>query len=52
MASGNTIWVLEPEGSKPPATLFATLDTIADASTPLATILVLDFDPTTAEFMD
>ena len=52
MASGNTIWVLEPEGSKPPLTLFATLDTIADASTPQASLLVLDFDPTTAEIMD
>ena len=52
MASGNTIWVLEPESSKPPATLFATPDTIEDASTPAGTIDVRDFDPTTAEFLD
>ena len=52
MASGNTIWVLEPLGGSPPATIFAQLDTIADASTPVGTILVLDFDPSTAEFMD
>jgi len=52
MATTDTIFILEPEGSKPPATLFATLDTIADASTPVGTILVLDFDATTAEFMD
>ena len=52
MASGNTIWVLEPLGGSPPATLFATLGTIADASTPQATLIVLGFDPTTAEFMD
>ena len=52
MASGNTIWVLEPEGSKPPLTLFAIPDTIADASTPQASILVLDFPLTPAKFMD
>ena len=51
MASGNTIFILEPIGSSPPATLFATPDTIADASTPAAAILVLDFDPSTAEWM-
>lgn len=50
MASGNTMFVLEPAGMSPPATLFATQDTIADISTPAAAIPVLDFDPTTAEW--
>ena len=52
MATTDTIFILTPAGSSPPATLFATLDTIADTSTPAATIQVLDFDTTTAEFMD
>ena len=52
MATTDTIFILTPEGGSPPATLAATLDTIADASTPAATIRVLDFDTTTAEFMD
>ena len=51
MASGNTIWVLEPEARKSPLTLFATPDTIADGSTPQAAILVLDFSPSTAKWM-
>jgi len=52
MASGDTIFILEPSGHVPPATLYATLDTISDASTPLGAIEVLDFDATTAEFAD
>ena len=52
MASGDTIWVLEPADYTPPATLFATLDTISDGSTPVGVIQVLDFDTTTAEFAD
>ncbi len=43
MASGDTLFVLTPRGSTPPATLFATLDTILDASTPNMVISVLDF---------
>lgn len=50
MASGNTLFILTPLSNSPPATLFATLDTITDASTPAAVISVLDFDPTTAEW--
>jgi len=50
MATTNTLFVLGPLGNSPPATLYATLDTIADASTPNATIPVLDFDATTAEW--
>jgi len=52
MASTDTIFILEPLAMTPPATLFATLDTIADGSTPVLTIPVLDFDTTTAEFAD
>jgi len=51
MATTDTLFVLTPQGSTPPATLYATLDTISDASTPSATIPVLDFDTTTAEWM-
>ena len=50
MASGDTLFILEPANMKPPATLYATLDTIADTSTPAASIPVLDFDATTAEW--
>ena len=52
MASGDTIFVLEPLGMTAPATLFATPDTVSDGSTPSGTLWVLDFDPTTAEFAD
>ena len=52
MASGDTLFILTPASMTPPATLFATLDTIADASTPVLNIPVLDFDTTTAEFAD
>ena len=51
MATGDTILILEPLNSSAPATLFATLDTITDASTPAAVTRVLDFDPTTAQYM-
>lgn len=52
MATTNTMFILEPRAYTPPATLFATLDTIADSSTPVLSIPVLDFDATTAEFAD
>ncbi len=52
MASGDTIFILEPGGGKPPSANFATLDTVADASTPNMEIPVLDFDGTADEFMD
>ena len=52
MATTDTLFVLGPLGCTPPATLYATLDTIADASTPNASIPVLDFDGATAEYMD
>ena len=50
MASGDTLFILTPQSYSPPATLYATLDTITDASTPAAVIPVLDFDATTAEW--
>ena len=52
MATGDTLFVLEPLGYVPPATLYATLDTITETSTPNALIPVLDFDGTTAEYAD
>ncbi len=52
MASGNTLFVLEPAGGKPPSANLASPDTIADASTPNMEIPVLDFDGTVDEFMD
>lgn len=52
MASGNTLFVLEPMGSSPPSANFATLDLVADASTPAMEIPVLDFDGAVDEHMD
>ena len=52
MSSGDTLFILTPQGSTPPATLFATLDTIAEGSAPPATIPVLDFDGAQDEHMD
>jgi len=52
MASGDTLFTLFPVGSVPPATLFATLDTVTETSTPNATITVLDFDGATSEYAD
>ena len=50
MATTDTLFVLTPIGSTPPATLYATFDTISDASTPNAIIPVLDFDASTQEY--
>lgn len=52
MASGNTLLVLSPLDNVPPATLFATLDTMIGTSTPAESIPVLDFDDTTVEYAD
>ena len=52
MASGDTLFILTPNGSSPPAANFATLDTVADASTPAMSIPVLDFDGAADEHMD
>jgi hypothetical protein len=47
LASGDTLFILLPQGSIPTPSNYATLDTIADASTPALTIPVLDFDGAT-----
>ena len=52
MASDDTLFVLEPAGSKPPSANFATPDTVADGSTPNMEIPVLDFDGGANEHMD
>jgi len=52
VATTNTIFILTPQNSTPTATLFATYDTISEASTPVSVIPVLDFDTTTAEYAD
>ena len=52
MASGDTLFILTPIGSSPPATLAASRDWILEASTPNSIIPVLDFDGTTAEYAD
>lgn len=52
MASGDTLFILTPFSSVPPATLYATIDTITEASTPNALIPVLDFDGSADEYAD
>lgn len=52
MASGDALFVLTPAGYTPPATLYATIDTITETSTPNSLIPVLDFDGSTAEYAD
>lgn len=54
MATGDTLFILNPMGGTPPATVYATLDTIATTTdVPLITIPVLDFAGATAnEHMD
>ena len=52
MASGDTLFVLDPQSSTPPGTVFATHDTISDGSSPTLTIPVLDFDGATDEHAD
>lgn len=44
MASGDALFTLWPHGSIPTPTAYATLDFVADASTPALSIPVLDFD--------
>jgi len=44
--------VLTPQSGMPPATLFATFDTIPGGSTPAEAVSVLDFDPDASEYMD
>lgn len=44
MASGDTLLILTPLDNCPPATLYATLDTVTGTSTPAENVPVLDFD--------
>ena len=52
MASGDTLFILTPQAYTPPATDYATLDTVSDASTPNMSIPVLDFDGEADESAD
>lgn len=52
MASGDTLLILTPDMGNPPGTVYATKDYIIGTSTPAESIPVLDFDQTTAEYMD
>lgn len=52
MASGDTLLVLTPLDNVPPATIYATLDTMVGTSTPVESVPVLDFDDTTVEYAD
>ena len=52
MASGDTLWVLYPQDQVGPGTLFATKDTVSDASAPIFSFPVLDFDGAADEHAD
>ena len=52
MASGDTLFILTPQAYTPPAANYATLDTVADGSTPAMSIPVLDFDGSADESAD
>ena len=52
MASGDFLIGLTPLHNTPPATIYATFDTMTGTSTPAESIPVLDFDDTTVEYAD
>ncbi len=52
MASGDTLITLSPLDNVPPATVYATFDTMVGTSSPVESVPVLDFDDTTAEYAD
>jgi len=52
MASGDTLFILDPLSGSSPSANYATPDTIADTSTPPMIIPVLDFDGAVDEHMD
>ena len=52
MASGDTLFVLQPRNYVAPATSYATLSFITETSTPNAIIPVLAFDGSSDEYAD
>lgn len=52
MASGDTLFILNPKGSGPTSANYATVDIVSDASTPNILFPVLDFDGATDEHAD
>ena len=52
MASGDTLLVLNPNNSTPPASDAAQLDVIAGGSTPAEQIPGIAFDASASEYMD
>ena len=52
MASGDTLLILNPLHSSPPATIAAQLDIIEGASSPAENIPCIDFDAGASEYMD
>jgi hypothetical protein len=52
LASGNTLFVLTPNASSPPASAAAQLDIVVGTSSPVEWFPVLAFDTTTVEYAD
>lgn len=52
MASGNSLCAFQSADGVPPDTAYATLDVLAGAASPTGRLPVLDFDASTAEYID
>jgi hypothetical protein len=52
MASGETLLILTPQSNTPPATLYATFDTMTGTSAPAESVPVLNFNDTTVQYAD